>query len=393
MVTINTNIKLVPILITFFLLELFVGGSGQVFKIFQISFRQILFVLILLIFIFDLITNKVKLTVNFISLNILFILLGVLLSSILGLISSHDARIIIKDVTPMLYFLLYFPLHAYFLKYEVTYEYVLKILVHSTVIMSIALIITFMILNIAFGGDLYIFREVIEQTIGKDVFWFRSNGFVFYPGLVYSLVAAILLFGKLVAFRKLTIYETFALSLSILALVISMTKGLILSLAIGFLLLIFTKKTTVLVKMSSIFLCTIITLILFSLFDFSRFTDLGNDSGTSTRIKTIEESTKVINENILLGNGYGTELPTKKFHQENSFIDIVVEQGLLGLFLYLTLFTYIFIRRKQNIDLTIAMLAVALMSLTNPYINNPLGIGLIILTLIFIGNNKVVIND
>ncbi|WP_353538531.1 O-antigen ligase family protein [Colwellia sp. KU-HH00111] len=393
MAAINTNIKLVPILITFFLFELFIGGSGQVFKFFNIPFRQIIFAVILLIFLFDLITRNIRFTVNFISLNIVFILLGVLLSAILGLINAHKASIIIKDVTPMLYFLLYFPLHAYFLKYNITYAYVLRILVHSTVIMSIAVIITFLILNIAFNGDLYIFRAVIEQTIGKDVFWFRANGFVFYPGLVYSLVAAILLFGKLVAYKKLSLYEIFALSLSIFALVISMTKGLILSLAIGFLLLIFTKKTTLMTKMSSIVLCVIITSILFSLFDFSRFTDLSNDTGTNTRIKTIEESTEVINENVILGNGFGTELPTKKFHQENSFIDIFVEQGLVGLSLYLIMFTYIFIRRKVNIDITIAASTVAIMSLTNPYVNNPLGIGLIILTLIFIGNDKVVVHE
>ena len=57
------------------------------------------------------------------------------------------------------------------------------------------------------------------------------------------------------------------------------------------------------------------------------------------------------------------------------------------------MFTYIFIRRKVNIDITIAASTVAIMSLTNPYVNNPLGIGLIILTLIFIGNDKVVVHE
>lgn len=393
MVAINTNIKLIPILLTFFLLELFIGGSGQVLKIFQIPFRQIIFVFLLLIFCFDLITQRVKIIIDFVSLNILFIIIGVFLSALLGLLTFHNERVIMKDVTPMLYFLLYFPLRSYFMKYEITYEYVLKILTHSTIIMSIALIITFLTLKFSFGGDLYIFRGVIEHQIGKDVFWFRHNGFIFYPGLVYSLVAAILLFGKFVKSKKLTSYEALALLLSIVALVISMTKGLILSLAIAFLFLIFTKKTTLLVKVVSIFLCTLITLVLFSLFDFSRFTEIRTDTSTNTRLQTLEESANVIGDNLIFGNGFGTELPTKKFHQENSFVDIVVEQGFLGLFLYLTLFTHIYIRRKNNLDLSIATLAVSLMSLTNPYINNPLGIGLIMLTLIFISKDKAIRND
>ena len=94
-----------------------------------------------------------------------------------------------------------------------------------------------------------------------------------------------------------------------------------------------------------------------------------------------------------MGNGFGTELPTKKFHQENSFLDIFVEQGFIGVFLYLMLFANIFIRRKYNLDFSIATLAVSLMSLTNPYINNPLGIGLIMITLILVTNNKATRNE
>jgi len=391
--SISSNIKIIPILLTFFLVELFIGGSGQVFKIFLIPVRQIIFVLLLGIFFFDLISYRIKLPADFISLIVTILILWVFASALIGLGKSFDEKIILKDVTPMLYFLIYFPLRSYFLKYKITYEYVLRLLVHSTIIMSLSVIIVFIILKVYFGGDLYVFRGVVEGMVGEDVFWFRSSGFVFYPGLIYSLVAAILLFGKLIEFKKISIYELIALFLSTLALVISMTKGLILSLAIAVFLLIFLKKTSILVRLTSMFFCALIILALVSVFDFSRFTEVGNDRSTMTRVQTIEESLFVINENMFFGNGFATELPSKKFHQENSFLDIVVEQGLIGLSFYLMLFFYIYIKRNNNIDLSIATFSVALMSLTNPYINNPLGIGLIVLTLIFLGYGKVVRND
>lgn len=391
--SINTSIKFIPILLTLFLIELFIGGSGQVFKIFQISVRQIIFVLFLGVFFFDLISYRVKLPFDFISLIVAILILWVFASALIGLGKSFDEKIILKDVTPMLYFLIYFPLRSYFIKYQITYKFVLRVLVHSTFIMSLSVIIIFIILKVYFGGDLHVFRGVIEAIVGEDVFWFRSSGFVFYPGLVYSLVTAILLFGKLIEFKKISTYELIVLLLSALALVLSMTKGLMLSLAIAVFLLIFLKKTSTLVRLTTIFFCGVIILALLSLFDFSRFTEIGNDRSTIIRVKTIEESLSVINENIFVGNGFGTELATKKFHQENSFLDIVVEQGLIGLSFYGLLFLYIYIKRNNNIDLSIATLAVALMSLTNPYINNPLGIGLIILTLILLHNGKVVRND
>jgi O-antigen ligase len=392
----NKNIKFVPILIWILLFELFIGGSGQTFKVFNIPTRQILFVFLLLVFLFELVTKQIKIEPDVSSLIILSLILWVFASAIIGLVNNHNGSIIFKDVTPMLYFFLYFPLKSYFLKYKITHDFILKILLHATILMSIAVIITFILLNTFYGGDVYIFKGIVEQTVGKEVFWFRSEGgFVFYPGLVYSLVAAILLFGKFIKNKKLTLYETLALLLSILALVISMTKGLILSLAIAFLLIIFIKKTSSFVKLSSILLCVLFTVILFSLFDFSRFTDISSDTSTSisTRVKTIEESLIILNDNFLLGNGFGTELPTKKFHQENSFLDIFVEQGFIGVFLYLMLFANIFIRRKYNLDFSIATLAVSLMSLTNPYINNPLGIGLIMITLILVTNNKATRNE
>ena len=114
------KIKLIPILIWILLFELFIGGSGQTFKIFNIPTRQILFVMLLLVFFFDLIIKRIKIEFNTTSILILSLLFWVSASAIIGLVKSHNGSIIFKDVTPMLYFLLYFPLHAYFLKYKIT---------------------------------------------------------------------------------------------------------------------------------------------------------------------------------------------------------------------------------------------------------------------------------
>ena len=115
--------------------------------------------------------------------------------------------------------------------------------------------------------------------------------------------------------------------------------------------------------------------------DFSRVLNLSTDTGVKSRITVLDESIQVINNSPIIGNGFGTELPSKKQHQENSFLDIFVEQGLIGLFCYLLVFYFCLVNFKAYTALKVALISIAFMSMTNPYINNPIGIGLIILVL------------
>ena len=151
------------------------------------------------------------------------------------------------------------------------------------------------------------------------------------------------------------------------------------------------KTISIAVKLKLILVgVTLIFIALYS-FDFTRFLSIGNDSGVIVRLNTIDESLSAINAHMFFGNGFGFELDTKKFHQENSFLDIAVEQGLIGIFLYCVLFFHIFTKSKESVYLAISVAIVAIMSLTNPYINNPLGISLILLTMLFCDkkiNNK-----
>lgn len=382
------RINFISIFICLLLLELFIGGSGQVFTIFGIPLRQVLFVLLMLIFIVDILVMRINLVFDKFSFVIVCLITWVLSSALIGLINYHDEKIIFADVSPMLYFCSYFPLNVYMKKYNLNFQCVFKLLVFSSFIVSLSIVSAYALLHLTFGGDIFLFSSALENTIGKEVFWFRSGGFIFYPGLFYVLFTSILLFGEIISVEKCSKYKIWVYTLGLISIVISMTKGLVLSLLVGHILIFFSKKYSVSTRLTVMFSAVIFTMSLLSIFDFSRFTQLSVDTGMINRFQVLDESLVKINEAVIFGNGFGTELPTKRFHQENSFIDIFVEQGLVGLFLYCCLIFMIVKKKKVHSNLVMAMLATVLMSFTNPAINNPLGIGILILTLIFIKSKK-----
>ena len=290
---ISTKIKSIPILITLFFLEIFIGGPGNLFTIFQVPVRQVIFALLLIFSFVHFASHKVKPQSG--DLIIISLIFWACTSAFIGLIKGHDMVIVFNDISPMMFFLAYFPLRVYFSKYEISYEYFLKILTHSSVFIS--LIMIYMYVIIAEGSlGLYIFTSTIQIT---DLFWTRANGAMFYPGLVYVLVSIILLLGKFIDYGKVNIYEMVSLSLSFVVIIMSETRGLILALILALFMLLFLVKTSVVSKFKLILIGVFCGYIALFFFDLSRFLNIENDSGIIVRMNTIDESLLAIQDNIL----------------------------------------------------------------------------------------------
>lgn len=373
------------ILVIILLFELFIGGTGQIFVISGIPLRQILFVVILFTFGFDIFINPKHLKKSSFNWLVIAIIYWALISTLIGFLNGNDTTIIINDLSPVLYFLLFFPLKYYFEKYKLSYSFLYKLLTISSLVVSIFSLSLFYILQVFFDSKIFLFYEAIQDFFGREIVGLRMGGYVFYPGLFYVYTSIILILDKGLSQEKLKIYEKITYLLGLIALVLSMTKGYILVLIIGH-VLIFSKNiksTSQLIK--SIFLATLTIYVLVINIDFSesRLSSFSTDSGVNLRFDTFNESIDKFSESIFLGNGFGTELPSKRFHQENSFMDILVEQGIIGISLYVFLFVLVYVFRNRNFGLSIAFFMSYILSLTNPYINNPIGIGLIIMVMIF----------
>jgi O-antigen ligase len=386
----STFHKIVRFFFVFLFLELFSGGSGQIFTLANIPMRQFFFIASFIFLVAHLIYRK-KVIVDVIALNfILPILFWVFCSSAIGIVNGHDLVIIFKDVSPMLYFFLFFPI-AYFVRLKVIdYELILSLLKFSSLFVSLALIIAYLVVAVFFSSNGYQLNIILLSTIGNEVFWFRPGGWVFYPGLFYVLVTNIILFERFVKNGFDSKYELVLFVLGFVAIIISMTKGLMLAFFLGMLIILVFSITSVKKVCGILFVLVLVSVFSLQFFEFSRLFNVSNDSGVINRVRVFHESIIEINKSPIIGNGFGTELLSKKQSQENSFIDIWVEQGVIGLFLYFSIFLVCFRNFRKFFGMKVALFSTLIMSFTNPYLNNPLGIGLIItlIALNYYSDNK-----
>ena len=102
---------------------------------------------------------------------------------------------------------------------------------------------------------------------------------------------------------------------------------------------------------------------------------------------------------LILGTGYGTEIGGRVTGIEMSMLDILIEQGIVGLAIWLSLCLLVFYnyhivykkRRKIStveVSLLAAFMGMLLLTNINPFINNPLGIGFFLFILIVSQNQK-----
>jgi O-antigen ligase len=388
-------------LVYLFFYELFLGGSGRIFTIpgtsqyGGITLRMIIFVLLIILLIKDIIFSKDKIVLDKTAGAVILVMSWILVSALLGFAADHDPVIIRGDVTPTIFIMVFFPLRHFVSKYEITFEQVYKVLLKSVLVLSVAILLLTLYLKIAFGGNVYMLQQVLDSILEPGSFQFRQEGGnIFYPGLMFALLLNLIVFHNFF-YSKTNLIEKLTYMLSFLVIVFSATKGLLYFLLLGHFILIALgqsrKKSRVIIGIMSVFL--LLNTFVDSPVDLKRLVDSASskDEGVAYRLSTFDSSIKVFEESpssLIMGNGYGTELPERPEHQENSYLDILVEQGIIGLVIYLGLFIAIFNKFSSYKNtllsgLFVGVLAIAFMSLTNPYINNPLGIGAIVLCLIF----------
>jgi len=117
---------------------------------------------------------------------------------------------------------------------------------------------------------------------------------------------------------------------------------------------------------------------------------IGKKESDAVRTETVYQVVNHITPlSIILGNGLGVGVEAKPAHMENSYLEIFHKQGALGLLWWGSLFILLFTRykkaRRVNYlyaqPLLLSAIFVAFESLTNPYINNPIGIFAVLIAL------------
>lgn len=440
--------KFEKILLTLFFIELFVGGGGRLIDFGILSIRQALFFLLILTYAVRIFKEKAIFNKNIntffrftpVTIGIYILIIWFVISSLVGIMHHHPTGAVVTDFLRVVFFVVYFPLAYYVSKERYQVERIINILKYSALAVSFFTIIITLLGKTVFISNFYVFYNFMNSIMNDDLF-FRPSNSVFYKSQFFVLIGLVISLNDLlnIKYSKIDIAIIIFGSIS---LIWSETRGFLLSFMLSVLMILIlevkvivdpikglSQKIKSLIKSRSFIKKIVILLIILlavpSLYNYmtlARFQtakveeipqakaevkqdkkvkEKVNDESVNARVKFISASKAILIHptNLILGTGYGTTIAGRITGIEMSFLDILVEQGLIGLTLWVFLFFLVYYNFYKaykkglklsalDISLMSAFMGILLLTNINPFINNPIGISFFILLLVVSQNRK-----
>ncbi|HTE29852.1 MAG TPA: hypothetical protein VK666_05725 [Chryseolinea sp.] len=366
------SLKFILIII---LLEIFLGGGGRLIDIGSISLRMYLFGIGLAISI------AMLFTLQPVSKYFTFLLLfgtGMLItSSFIGMINGAPAIAIFNDIKPLLsfYSLLFF---CFTIRDLEDVALVIRLIRWSSIILAIGYICIFVLINT--GVIQFVsFYNMVTQT---EEFFFRGEFAFFYKGFLYMCIGLLFHVVDMRANKAIVLILT-------VAIILTFTRGFFVSIVLTYLFyhLIIRKSA------SKLIIFTIVTAIailsLWNVFYSNTINRMDSDSARIVQINEVLERVTPIS--FFIGHGFGIGVPSRPERMEITYLEMIHKQGLLGLLFWfgLIILNWIFYKRcvangnsKLALPFMLAVIFVYVESLTNPYLTNPIGLTMVLISLV-----------
>jgi hypothetical protein len=231
------------------------------------------------------------------------------------------------------------------------------------------------------------FTEFYKKQYEIGEIFFRGDNLFFYKGFLYLCIGFIFILVSNIKFKFPLLLLLFT------SIVLTLTRGFILFTSIVGIFYIFFINKKLILKISSLtLLCVLITVFLKDIVEI--FQDRA-DSDVVRFTQMTQVTDNITPFTILFGHGFGIGVQDRPIHMENSFLEIFHKQGIIGIGFWLFLLAYIFIiyvKIKYNKNIALPFLLsttfVYLQSFTNPFVNNPIGLSIILLTIVILNKLK-----
>ena len=376
-ININNNFFIKIFFIILFL-ELFLMGSGRSLEFGSLTMRMLLYG-IALIYSMVVYLHYYKIHRSIWELLIFFTFVTSF-SSLIGILNGADISLIFMDIKPLLYFLMILPFALVINSME-SIKLISKLIKYSAIIMAVVYLLWFalMLLGYLDFGAMYVLLSSETNEImfrGSDM----TNPGLFYKGFVYMCIGFIFFINYNDKKNNLIAI------LLLFAIFLTFTRGFIVALALAFLI-----QNIIDIKQKKSFTFVIIFSILLAI-AIPAYMLLIGSKGESDQIRITQIMQVLDNINIVslfIGHGFGIGIPIRPNGMEISYLEIFHKQGLLGLILWFsilfhTVFSYIKIKVKTPLvkSLLGGSLFIFMQSLTNPFINNPIGMSMILISLL-----------
>jgi hypothetical protein len=380
------------ILFLLILVELCLGGGGRFTAIGPVSLRMILFSMALVMSI-PLLINKKSVPAEIWKLIIGFACM-ILVGTIVGWANQNPKNLIYEDVKPICYF---FILPFFYLTID---EAVIAKIIKAIKASSVLIAVIFISLLVLINSDIIPFLDFYRATLKSEELFYRGELTFFYKGFLFFGIGAIFYY-----FTDHSKWKRYFLLVLVIAIILSVTRGLLISLALTFSIYFLLTKSY---WKASAGLALVVILVVWGstiILSGSRLFDarlhnksyseadpylLGDknysDNGRMTQAKEVWQEFSI--SSSLLGHGFGGGTPSRPVHMEISYLEIFHKQGLIGMIFWGSLAGAILIQYRKAVASPAAnafffsALFIFIESLTNQYINNPIGMSMLLLSLV-----------
>lgn len=363
------------ILLSVLLIEVFLLGSGRLVQIGPLTLRMWLFAAALSCAI--LVTALRQRVDGEVLLLLLAFLTLTTTSSLIGLLDEVPVERVAEDVKPLLFFLS-------LLFFHVAIREPAQVAWIATLIRATSLILGlgYLALLGLIAAGVIPFGLVYEVLNPSGEVFFRGDSGAFYKGFLYLGV------GFCFFLSKRTLGGRLACLLLIMAMILTFTRGLLLSVAVVLVATLFVRRQSLLRLQFNIGLLAIGGVITWMWTARTLADRAESDAIRLLDVHVIERSTTWLS--LLVGHGLGSSIGDRE-RIEASYLEILHQQGIVGLLFWggvgiLILRNFLRAARlgrsREAEPFFLASLLVFAESVTNPFLTNPIGMCMVIVGLV-----------
>jgi hypothetical protein len=379
------------------MLELVLGGGGRLTAVGPVSLRMVLFGLAVGCTIVHVARGR-RIPRSLLMLMILFSG-SLVLAVAVGLFNESPAPLIWEDVKPLLFFY-----GLPFFYFSVTDLRVATDVGRLIRLGGMILASMFLLILVLIHTDIVPFLSFYHAVVDSEEFFFRGELSFVFKGFLYLGVAFV--------FVQHAGGRTWIKVLLLSAIVLTVTRGFWVSLALTYAiyyLIIAERSMFRRASLARSFAYALLSVLLIffgrqgiagasrlvgSMMDNGAKRELNSrllgdrDYSDGIRISQVRSVAELTTPGTaLIGHGFGQGIPDRPIHMEIAYLEIFHKQGIVGLAVWGYLFFLIWTLFRRAGDVSdalpffLAAVFVAIQSAFNQYMNNPIGMSMIMLTL------------
>lgn len=398
-------------------LELMLGSFGYLLYLpfggLNLSLRMVFFLIIMALYVCDLICSKINIKYSIFNISLAVFAIVFLTGVLRGYLSGHGLSNVFFDANSYVCLLLFLPALKYINTKEKLDE-LLKVVLAGTAILAAETFGIFIIFAKSQNLGLLeiIYKWVRDFRIGEITSLKNGAYRIFMQSQIYLLAGFLILAARYISGKTKTIWSALSGALFGGAIYISLSRSLWIGFAFGlaciFFVLIYLKFSY---KKIIVTYSIIAAVIFFGVFFANLFIPkdaslLANrlkigESALNTRIEQLKPLIPAIINSPIFGYGFGKTLTFKSLDPrvtyvmkdgsyatyafEWGYLDMVLKFGILGLLAYLYFIWNIIgnllkkIKEPQSVWALAILVALLAIHIFTPYLNHPLGIGILIL--------------